>query len=44
MIYFKKVNSNDVMNLVEGVVSEVYVTDDVRLDRNEKWLNVILRK
>ena len=31
MIYFKKVNSNDVMNLVEGEVSEVYVTDDVKI-------------
>ena len=31
MIYFNKVNSNDVMNLVEGEVSEVYVTDDVKI-------------
>ena len=27
----KKVNANDVMNLVEGEVSEVYVTDDVKV-------------
>lgn len=31
MIYINKINSNDVMNLVEGVVSEVYVTDDVKI-------------
>ena len=27
----KKVNANDVMNLVEGLVSEVYVTDDAKI-------------
>ena len=31
MIYFKKLNYYDVMDLVEGVVSEVYVTDDVKI-------------
>ena len=31
MNYFKKLNYNDVMNLVEGVVSEVYVSGDVKI-------------
>ena len=31
MNYFKKLNYNDVMNLVEGVVSEVYVAGDVKI-------------
>ena len=31
MIYFKKLNYYDVMNLVEGVVSEVYVAGDVKI-------------
>ena len=31
MTYIKKFNSNDVMNLVEGVVSEVCVADDVKI-------------
>lgn len=44
--FFNDMNESKILPFIQNLfeIEEIYITEDVRPDRSEKWLNIIIRK